>query len=118
DVVARVGILDAGADHAQHLGSGGFRQFDEFLRPPRRIALAARMRQDEDGAIAFLLSVKHEWTRSCGNEPTSCGLTVAVSSACVGRSRSIRLVVQALMTVVAVADAHVATRHDRGNGVL
>ena len=59
DVVARVGILDAGADHAKHVGPGRLHQFGEFLGTTRGIAVAAGVRQDQDGAIAFLLSIEH-----------------------------------------------------------
>jgi hypothetical protein len=58
DVVAGVGILDAGADPAEDVGAGGLGQLGEFVGAPRRIAVPAGMGQDQERALAFLFSIE------------------------------------------------------------
>src|SRR6185503_21026969 len=82
------------------------------------IAFAARMRKYQDGAVASLLPVKHGGAASCGDSLPSCGSPHAQSSARFDGCRSIGLVIVAFVAIVTIADAHVATRHHGGNGVL
>ncbi len=55
-----MGILDAGRDAGQDLGTSRLHQLGEFFGALPRIALAARMRENEYGTVAFLLTIKHE----------------------------------------------------------
>ena len=59
DVETRIGRFDARDDAAQHLGAGGFHQLGELGGAALGVAAAARVRQHEDGALAFLLTIKH-----------------------------------------------------------
>jgi hypothetical protein len=57
-VIAWIGGFDTCGDAAQDLGTSRLDQLSELFGSAYRVALPARMREDDDSTVAFLLTIK------------------------------------------------------------